>query len=86
MSPPNPVEDHSDLKEIIEAVKELPIELQVAISGHLTSLSNKLIQRDGILLLVREALDQMRLDVNYLVFDLVATRRERDAYKKELGK
>jgi hypothetical protein len=32
---------------------------------------------------VQEALSQLRLDMKYLLFDLEATRRERDAYKKQ---
>jgi hypothetical protein len=31
--------------------------------------------------LVKDALGQLRMDVSYLVFDLEATRRERDALK-----
>lgn len=35
-------------------------------------------RRRRILQLVQEALAQLRLDMKYLVFDLEATRRERD--------
>jgi hypothetical protein len=35
-------------------------------------------------MLVQEALSQLRLDMKYLVFDLEATRRERDGYRKDL--
>jgi len=35
--------------------------------------------------LVQEALSQLRLDMKYLVFDLEATRRERDAYRSKPG-
>ena len=35
-------------------------------------------RRRRILDLVQEALSQLRLDMKYLVFDLEATRRERD--------
>jgi hypothetical protein len=38
-------------------------------------------RRRRILNLVQEALSQLRLDMKYLVFDLEATRRERDALK-----
>jgi hypothetical protein len=31
---------------------------------------------------VQEALSQLRLDMKYLVFDLEATRRERDALRQ----
>ena len=41
-------------------------------------------RRRRILNLVQEALAQLRLDMKYLVFDLEATRRERDAYKEQI--
>ena len=34
---------------------------------------------------MQEALSQLRLDMKYLVFDLEATRRERDALKPQHG-
>jgi len=34
--------------------------------------------------IAQDAVDQLQLDVKYLNFDLEATRRERDAYRKEL--
>ena len=41
-------------------------------------------RRRRILNLVQDALGQLRLDMKYLMFDLDATRRERDQYKKSL--
>lgn len=41
-------------------------------------------RRRRILNLVQEALGQLRLDMKYLMFDLDATKRERDNYKKSL--
>ena len=41
-------------------------------------------RRRRILNLVQEALSQLRLDMKYLIFDLEATRRERDQYKELL--
>ena len=41
-------------------------------------------RRRRILNLVQEALSQLRLDVKYLMFDLEATRRERDEYRLKL--
>jgi hypothetical protein len=35
--------------------------------------------------LIQEALSQLRMDMKYLMFDLEATRRERDDYKNALG-
>jgi hypothetical protein len=34
---------------------------------------------------VQEALGQLRLDMKYLVFDLEATRRERDEFLEKLN-
>jgi hypothetical protein len=42
-------------------------------------------RRKAVLSLVQAALGQLRLDVQYLAFDLEATRRERDAFKAKLG-
>jgi len=42
-------------------------------------------RRRRILALVQEALSQLRLDIKYLMFDLEATRGERDALKQRLG-
>jgi hypothetical protein len=36
------------------------------------------------LTLVQEALSQLRLDMKYLLFDLEATRRERNRYRESL--
>ena len=38
-------------------------------------------RRQKILALVQEALGQLRMDIKYLMFDLEATRRERDSFK-----
>ncbi len=41
-------------------------------------------RRRRILELVQEALAQLRLDIKYLMFDLDATRKERDEFKAQL--
>jgi hypothetical protein len=41
-------------------------------------------RRQRILALVQEALSQLRLDMKYLLFDLEATRRERNRYRESL--
>jgi hypothetical protein len=41
-------------------------------------------RRRKILSLVQDALGQLRLDMKYLMFDLEATRRERDDYKRQI--
>jgi hypothetical protein len=41
-------------------------------------------RRRRILAMVQDALSQLRLDLKYLMFDLEATRRERDEYRRQL--
>ena len=41
-------------------------------------------RRRRILALVQEGLSQLRLDIKYLMFDLEATRAERDALREQL--
>ncbi len=48
-------------------------------AAEVLSASNK--RRKNTLNLIREALGDLRLDLKYMAFDLVATRRERDVLK-----
>jgi hypothetical protein len=41
-------------------------------------------RRRRILGLVQDALSQLRLDMKYLMFDLEATRRERDDFRRKI--
>ena len=41
-------------------------------------------RRKRILMLVQDALSQLRLDIKYLMFDLDVTRKERDEFKSQL--
>ncbi len=41
-------------------------------------------RRKRIMVLIQEALSQLRLDLHYLKFDLECTRRERDAARGKL--
>lgn len=43
-------------------------------------------RRNRVVEAVAEKIQQLRLDVKYLVFDLEATRRERDELKQRLEK
>jgi hypothetical protein len=46
--------------------------------GQLLQLQSRLIR------IAQDTVDQLQLDVKYLLFDLEATRNERDAYQQEL--
>jgi len=71
-----------ELKELLEAVSKMPNGVQL--KGPLFRLADSLTRKRRILTLVQEALAQLRLDLKYLMFDLEATRRERDEYKERL--
>jgi len=74
-----------DLTELTAAIHALPEAQRAAIEPLLERVSDSTRRRRRILNLVQEALSQLRLDMKYLMFDLEATRRERDAYRKESG-
>ena len=71
-----------DLVELTAAVAELPPEHRQRIETILARVTESTRRRRRILNLVQEALAQLRLDMKYLMFDLEATRRERDALRE----
>ncbi len=68
----------TDMLELIERIEALPLEHRVGLLPALRRVTESSVRRRRILTLVQEALGQLRLDMKYLVFDLEATRRERD--------
>ena len=74
----------ADLLELIALVATLSPEQRGRIEPVLTRAVESTKRRRRILGLVQDALSQLRLDMKYLVFDLEATRRERDAYRQQL--
>ena len=77
---PIPVE----LTELNAAIAELPPVYRDNIMPMLQRVTQCSVRRRRILNLVQEALSQLRLDMKYLIFDLEATRRERDQYRQQL--
>ena len=75
----------ADLIELTEAIEQLPIEHRVRLLPSLRRVTESSVRRRRILSLVQEALGQLRLDMKYLVFDLEATRRERDDVLEKLN-
>lgn len=74
----------TDLVELTSVVDSLPPELKQRISPLLVRVIESTRRRRRILNLVQDALSQLRLDMKYLLFDLEATRRERDDYRRQL--
>ena len=74
----------NDVVELTSLIGALPSEHRKKIEPVLARVVESTRRRRRILNLVQDALSQLRLDMKYLVFDLEATRRERDGYRQEL--
>lgn len=73
-----------DVEDLMAAVQALPIEYRQQIEPALARVVDSTSRRRRILSLVQDALSQLRLDMKYLMFDLEATRRERDDFRRQL--
>ena len=81
----DPIEDlPADLVQLVETIGQLPSPHREALEPLLTRVVDSTRRRRRILTLVQDALGQLRLDMKYLMFDLEATRRERDEYRTKL--
>lgn len=74
----------ADLQQLVAAIEGLPEPHKAELSPLLERVVESTGRRRRILTLVQEALSQLRLDMKYLMFDLEATRRERDEYRRQL--
>src|SRR6478609_8997767 len=70
-----------DVADLAAAVATLPAEQRSRLEPLMYRVVDSTKRRRRILNLVQEALSQLRLDMKYLIFDLEATRRERDAMR-----
>jgi nitric oxide reductase activation protein len=75
-----------EVKRFAEVIGSLPVEYRQRFAEPLKALHQTVTRRKRILNLIQDALSQLRLDMKYLMFDLDATRRERDDYKTQLEK
>lgn len=73
----------ADLIQLVDVVAQLPGEYRRNLEPLLTRVVDSTRRRRRILTLVQDALSQLRLDMKYLMFDLEATRRERDEYRAQ---
>lgn len=74
----------ADLMSLMQAIDQLPAQYRDQLANPLQKVVEYTKRRRKILDLIQEALSQLRLDLKYLMFDLEATRRERDLYKSNL--
>ena len=75
----------NDVVELEAAVAQLPADVRAQFGPLVNRVVESTWRRWRILSLVQEALSQLRLDMKYLMFDLEATRRERDSFQLELS-
>ena len=74
-----------DVVQLRSLIGDLPPEIQSHLEPALHRVVDSTQRRRRILALVQDALGQLRLDMKYLMFDLEATRRERDELRAQLG-
>jgi hypothetical protein len=74
----------AELSELTDLVASLPPEYKARFQPALERAVENIARRRRILSFIQEALSQLRLDMKYLMFDLEATRRERDDYRRKL--
>ncbi len=72
-----------EILDLVVAVNKLPQQHRRAFDPVIQKVIEGTGRRKRLLGLVQEALSQLRLDMKYLMFDLEATRRERDALRDE---
>ena len=73
-----------EMSELVKLIANLPAEHRTVVEPALARVMESTRRRRRILNLVQDALSQLRLDMKYLMFDLEATRRERDEYRLKL--
>jgi hypothetical protein len=74
----------ADMVELEALLADLPAEHRRAILPVFDRVKESTLRRRRILNLVQDALSQLRLDMKYLMFDLEATRRERDEFRRQI--
>ena len=79
--------EHLKIAQVTNLVNEignLPVEIRERLEPTMSRVVDSSRRRRRILQLVQDALSQLRLDMKYLMFDLEATRRERDDYRRQI--
>jgi hypothetical protein len=79
-----PEELPADLVDLGTILSRLPNEYRDQVEPIFLRVVESTRRRRRILSLVQDALSQLRLDMKYLLFDLEATRRERDDFRRKV--
>ncbi len=81
---PEASEVPKELVDLATTIDKLPPEYRETVDPALNRVLESTKRRRKILSLVQDALSQLRLVMKYFAFDLEATRRERDDYRRRL--
>ena len=73
-----------ELTELVSLIESLPNEYKESFTEAVGRAAESIDRRRRILGFIQESLTQLRLDMKSLMFDLEATRRERDALQRRL--
>jgi argininosuccinate lyase len=74
----------ADIVRLASVIQSLPDQYSRDLIPALERVIESTKRRRRILNMVQDALSQLRLDLKYLMFDVEATRRERDEYQARL--
>lgn len=74
-----------ELQDLLTVIAQLPTDARIQVEPAMARVVESTRRRRRILNLVQEALSQLRLDMKYLMFDLEATRRERNLFRERLN-
>lgn len=75
-----------EVEELRRAIEGLDVGTRLLLQPLFQKVCESSNRRRKILQMVQESIGQLRLDMKYLVFDLEATRRERDELEQQVGK
>jgi hypothetical protein len=75
----------AELSELQSAIDALSTESKLVLQPLFQRVVESTNRRRKILQMVQESIGQLRLDMKYLVFDLEATRRERDELQRQVS-
>ncbi|MFM8400774.1 MAG: transcriptional regulator [Pirellula sp.] len=75
----------AELSELQSAIDRLSTESKLVLQPLFQRVVESTNRRRKILQMVQESIGQLRLDMKYLVFDLEATRRERDELQRQVS-
>lgn len=80
----NASQEFGEFVDFLRLIDNLPTDYRADFYRALERLVDGFERRQRILGYIQESLGQMNVDLKYLIFDLEATRRERDDYRRQL--